>query len=254
VILVNHMMQIHSKKIVSAILGASMSIAAFSPILASAQVRDNVGFCAQIDTITSNIDQRMADRTAKLNTARANVKSQLSAKKTARDTKLAQSRAKWDQNRTEQYAKLESKAATDVQKQALVSFKTSVNTAISTRRAAVDSASLAYRQGLAAALNARMSAVDAAMTTFKNAEAQAVAKAKADCAAGVKSADVRTAFRASMKAAQDTFQNSRKAIDNVKPTIDALQKTRNDAVKKAISDFESAMDKARRDLKAALGR
>ena len=92
-----------------------------------------------------------------------------------------------------------------------------------------------------------------AIKTYTGAVLAATTKAKTSCAAKVSPTTVRLTYMAAIKAAQDKLKSDLKALDNlggaIKPLIDAHKA----ALDKAAANFKSAMEKARADLKTALG-
>lgn len=229
----------------------AMAINLFSPALIFAQETPTPkGFCTRVNEFTSRIDERITDREAKLQAKRQERANNLVEQKNKRDTLRSKNRVGRDENRQEHYTKLESRATTDAQKQAVVVFKTTVEAAVSARKAVVDNAIKAFRQSVDQSIASRKSAVDGAINTFKNAKIAAVEKAKADCAARVDPRTVRETFRTNMKAAQDKFKSDRQAIETLKDTFEPIRTARKQAVEKAIADFKMIMEKARTDLKA----
>jgi hypothetical protein len=208
-------------------------------------------FCNLISNLASKYDQRVANRETKLEEKRSEIENRIAERWTERDAKLTEKRAKWDTNRDEHFAKLEEKAVTDEQKQALLVFKQAVAAAIAARRAAIDEAISNFRQGVEQAKVDRKSAADALRNAFRNSIQAAFQKAKADCDAGVDPATIRTNFRAEVKAAKDEFEIDRQELEKLQTSMEALINTRREAIKKAIDDFKAAMEKAKTDFKAA---
>lgn len=209
-------------------------------------------FCARITEHTTKFDQKMGEREATLKEKRDERATNWEARWKKHDEELAAHRAQWDANRAEQFAKKEARATTDAEKQAVMAFKTAMTTAISARRAAVDSAIKTFREGFQKVMAARKDAINAAVQSFKTAEKAAFDKAKADCAAGIAPKTIRDTLHASLKTARDKFAQDRRAIDKLQSSLDPLIAARKTAIQKAISDFKTAAEKARTDLKKVL--
>jgi len=235
-------------------LGLAFVLSLIAPVASFAQTTPSrAAFCSRIDQIIAPIEQRMTDREGKLETRWQEIDANLAKREADRLARLSDYRNTRDDNRETQYAKLEAKATTDAQKQAVANFKATVEAAVVTRKAAVDSAISAVEQSVSQSIDARRAAVTTATNEFKSAKSAAIAKTKADCSAGVDPQTIRETFRASMKAAQDKFKNDYQAIEKLKGSFESVRTTRQQEVKTAIADFKSTLEKAGTDLKATFG-
>jgi len=210
------------------------------------------GFCNSISNLASKYDQKVTDRETKLEEKRNEIQNRITNRWVERDAKLAEKRAKWDVNREEHFEKLEEKAGTDEQKQALLDFKQAVTAAITARRAAIDKAIEDFRQGVERAKIDRKSAADALGNTFRNSIQAAFQKAETDCDASVDPATIRTNFRAEVKATKEKFESDRQEMEKLQTSMEALINTRKETIKKAIDGFKTAMETAKADFEAAL--
>jgi len=211
-------------------------------------------FCARVSALTSSVDKRLDGRLSKLSDAQGKRDKNIANRRTRRDERLKENRARWIGNRDAQFTKLEAHASTTEQKQAIEAFKMAITAAISTRHTAVDAAISAFRTGVDQAIAQRKTVVDAAIKTFEDSTKMALDKAKADCAAGSNPEVVRQTLMTSMKNARTKLQSDRKAVDTIGTNLTQLTATRKAAVDKAFADFKTAAEKARKDLKAALGK
>jgi len=228
--------------------------ASLLPALTLAQTdnddRGAKGFCARLSTISSNIEQRIANRDSKLTTKRAEIAERIEERRSRRDERLVEKRARWDANREAHFVKMEEKAQTSEKKQAVVAFTEAVNAAIATRRAAIDAAIGDFRDGVAVAIALRKSSVDAAITTFRSSVISALEKAESDCGGGVDPGTVRANLRADLKAARAKLVSDRQGIEKIGTQMELLITTKRAAVKKALDDFNAALEQARTDFKA----
>jgi membrane protein involved in colicin uptake len=209
----------------------------------------NNAFCLRVENWVERVDQNLTRNQEKIADKQEERLQNMEEKKLQREEKLAEHREKWEQNREEQYTKLESKAQTDVQKQAIVEFKQAVEAAISARKEDVDAAISAFRTGLDQLINNRKTATENAKNAYRNTYQVAVQKAKDDCAAGVDANQVRTTFMAALKAGKDKYNSDRQAIEKI--STKTLVETRQTAFKKALDDFKAAMQAAKDKLRAA---
>jgi hypothetical protein len=203
--------------------------------------------CQRISDMSTQMEQRLSQRKKTPENQFENWQEKAGQK----DDELAKTRSAWDANRTAQFAKLEARATTDNQKQAVADFKVAVKSAIAARRAAVDTAIAAFREGVKSLIASRKEDVSSNFTAFSDEVKAAFDSAKSDCASGKDPATIRTNLRNAIQAAKAKFHSNKietpKIGGNIQPLIDA----RRAAVQKAFSDFKSAMEKARTELKKA---
>jgi hypothetical protein len=211
-------------------------------------------FCFQISSLTSKIDQKITGIGDKLGVKRVEISNKIEERRDNREMKLEQVRDKWDVNREEHFVKLEEKAKTDEQKQAVINFKKAVNDAISVRRLAIDLAIQNFKTGVDQAIASRKAAINALEDNYESAVKTAIAKATTDCASGVLPATIRQNLTNDLKTARDKFTSERKEVDKTKEVKDQLIATKKAAFEKAINDFKIALEKAKTDLKAAFSK
>jgi hypothetical protein len=211
------------------------------------------GICAAVNNLSDKIGQKMIDSGAKFEKKKADNNNALAERQGKRDSQLAANRANWNEKSDKQFVKLERRASSTAEKDAVTAFKTAMKTAIATRQAAVDKAVADYRAGLKDKMSARQVALDTAIVTYKAAQQTAFDKAKADCAANVDQKTANNTLKAALKAAQDKFKTDRQAIEKLGPNVEALTAAKKVAIDKAVSDFKVAAEKARIALKTAFG-
>jgi hypothetical protein len=218
---------------------------------AGIRAKVDTAFCANIGTHLSNIEVRLGELRAKVDTRRDERTSDLEKRRSERERATAEARAKGDGRRSELSAKLEAKADTDAEKAAIVKFQADVRAAVEARVAAYKAANDAFRKGVDSAVASRKASVEAAVTTFRASIKTALEKAKADCAAGVAAATVRANFNAALTRARAKFEQDRQAIDKIGAQVRVLAESRKRAHVTAMTTFQAAMDRARAALKAA---
>ncbi len=255
-------MKRNCEKILGTALAGMMLVGLLAPllVLARAQSADSNATSTPKGSVLCNsyvgtrakIDQRLTARDENLKEKRSEINSRIQERVEKRAEWLKEKRDKWDEVRAQQFAKLEEKALTDVQKEAVAAFKKAVTEAIAARRAAIDAANKSFQDGVKKAVSDRKIAIDGIIAAFRLSVKNAYEKAKADCASGVDAQTVRTNLRAALKAAKDKYNTDRQNLEKLKDTKDQLIATHRAAVKKAIDDFKAAMEKARADLKAVL--
>lgn len=252
------MTKLNFDKLLPASLTAALLLTILVPEMSLAKTASQatpagVPFCSRIAQYALQIDQNLANRQAKLHAAQQNRLTNLQNRDNNNDTKLADLRKQWDQNRDQQFAKLEARATTDAQKQAVQTFETTIRAAITARRSAIDAAIETFRTGLAQVLTQRQTKVATAISSFQTSVDAAINKAKSDCGSGMDPKTVRAAFIASLKTARTQFQTDRQAIDKLATNVQPLVTARRTAIEAAVQTFKTAAEQARTALKTAFG-
>lgn len=212
------------------------------------------------EAVCSNLATRAAESLDRFPSRLDELKSKETAREARRLEQWNKHLANLDQKRAEQDAriaahtvKLNDKAQSDDQRQAVVVFQSAVQAAIQARRTAVDAALDAFRKGIADALAARKSGVEKALDDFTVAFKAAASKAEVDCASGIAPRTVRTTFTSAVKTTRASLTAARKAGNNFGETMKQLTAAKKVALDKAQGDFKAALEKAKVDLKAAIG-
>lgn len=209
--------------------------------------------CVKFNNLSDAIGGRMINSEAKLERIRASSSLNLAERQGRWDKYLAAGRANWSAKGDKQFSKLERRASTTAEKEAVAVFKTTMTAAVAARQAAVDKAIANYRLGLKDKMSARQTALNTAITAYKTAADAAFAKAKLDCASSTDYKIINNALKVSLKAAQDKFKADRQAIEKLGPDVKALNAAKKAAIDKAVSDFKAIAEKAGKALKAAFG-
>lgn len=246
-----------SKKLLAIGMGAAITIAILVPVLIVAQNNEVTekakGFCTIISGLYSKIDQRFSNAQSKLEAKREEISNRIEKRRERRDAKLEEKRARWDVNREEHFTKMEERAQTDEQKQAVVVFHRAVTEAIKARRAAIDGAIQNFRDGVDNVKLLRKSTIDEIVNNFREDVRAAFDKAESDCGSGVSPGTVRQNLHSDLKTAKEKFVNDRQSIEKLSTDMEPLIEAKREAIKKAIEDFKAVIEQARADFKAASG-
>lgn len=210
-------------------------------------------FCSRFADHAATIATNMGERKNAFEDRKANRAGTVDENRDNRDGKLEDKRSDADARRSEMYAKLESKANTDDEKDAVDDFKKTIEKAVDVRRDAVNAAIADFRTGADAAAATRKDDVEAMADAFTKAVNAAVEKAKSDCASGATPATVRTNFQAALKVARENLQADRSASEKLKTQIQVLADARKVSIEKALSSFKATLELAKGDLKKAFG-
>lgn len=248
-----------SLKISSAILLASVLMplvsfadttgGAVTPVLTATNPKST--FCKNIDSFITKTDNKLGQKDSMYESKKADQAEKVAQNQADHDGKLEKNRGVWSAKRDIEYSKLSKKAKTDAEKQAVATFQTAMTNAIKARQDAIDSAIDTYRTGLNKIIATRKTVVDTALATLKTETDAVLAKAKADCGSSVDSKIVKTQTMAGLKTAQDKFKASLKDTAQMKADLKILSDSKKTAFDKAMADFKTATDAARKALKAA---
>ncbi len=221
------------------------------PLSAGAAVPTTTGICGRIESTTTDLSAKFSQLEKTRLEKRTEVLEKVRARKLEQNSKIAKHRtdmlAKWE----EKLKEITADATTDEQKTALAEFRVLVKTAMDVRKTAVDAAMLDYRTDLEALVASRQEQLRSATTAFRTSVTAAIAKAKADCAAGVLPEIIRQTLIASIKTAREKLQTEMKALDPNGPTVRELVQTRNESVRKANQTFKETVQTGKEELKQA---
>ena len=208
------------------------------------------GFCARFSpasqTYGQGINRQIANLKARI--SRENTEAQAHENQFAQ--KLNQDRSAWAKNRQDIYSRLEARAKTDAEKQAVATFQTAIENAVSARESAVNAARTAFWQGLDQLISQHRTAIGQVLNNYLTAVQAAITKAQSSCAGGASSSTVRQAFFAALRSARQARIQGMQSVDKIGPQVSALVHTRNEAVKQAVQTYENALKAAVAALKA----
>lgn len=239
------------------LVGFSLLGLSLSPLSALAidtpSQKTAINFCTRITTIETELDNKFTNVESQRIAKRTDILGKLKERK---DQRAAQIQAKRDETKSkfdERISQLEVKAVTDAQKEAVADFKKAVEEAQATRKAAVDAAIKTYQDALATLVSSREDILKNAAAVFETTMQTAITTAKTNCTEGDDPAAVRQTFMASMKSAWDVLRSSVqvKVQGENMQQVEALAKTRNEAIKAANDAFRTSVKEASVILKAA---
>ena len=211
------------------------------------------GFCDNLSSISARVLERVPQREDFRNKKLDSRTTKIDEHLALRMTKLEDKRDGWDNAKSGKYEKLEANAKTDDQKLAIKNFKTTVDTAVTARRNAVDAAVSSFKTGVNNLLAGRQTQINSAFSTLATSTKVAVDAATASCAGGTDPATVRAKFMSDIKAANTAFKTAVKPT-NISSDVEALRLTRDKAVKTATEAFKATVKQATATLRTALGK
>lgn len=209
-------------------------------------------FCKQLESEKNNLTGLANEHKDKLLENRDSRVEALKDRLEKRGERIDDRRQTFDDRREAQFKKLADRAQTDAQTQAVNAFRNTLETAVQAKRSAIDAARLAYQQGLQTLIENRGASLKTATETLRAQTESAFAQAQTDCAANLDVKTIRENLKTAVKTAREQFQGQRQNLKTYQEQIKNLRDTRDQAFKKAVSDFQAAIEKAKNDLKAAL--
>lgn len=219
------------------------------PELFKLKEKNTEEFCSKFSDQAEKIVSKLGEQETKVTGYLGEHKDNLVENREARDAELRSKREKADQNRQEWYARLEARADTDAEKDAVVKFKQTIETAVDVRQEAVDAAIEAFRKGVDDAVAGRKSSIESVRDSFKSKVESAVAQVKKDCENGETTATIRSNFKESLKAARESLKTDKKDVDKVGAQVKALAEARKKSIESAITTFKTTLSTAIADLK-----
>lgn len=207
--------------------------------------------CTQLSAKAEQIQARLAERISNLAQKRTEMEEKINQKLADRLAKLAEKRASIDETKALNWEKLRANAKTDEQKAAVEKFITAVQSAVKTKRDAIDKIISDFRASLLAERTERKTENDAALTTYKNAVDSLVSQVKDDCAAGKDAKTIRENFRTGIKNARDAFRANRKTVEKFRADITPIKEAKKAELKAVIDTFQASIESAKSELRSA---
>lgn len=245
------MIQMNFKHSVAVIGILGMILPSLSLAATSTPPFGGQNLCSRLGNYISKMETRVTDREQNILSGRGERQNKWSDRLSSWDEKREAQRNRAESRMTDFFLKLEPRAITDAQKQAVMDFKTAIQVAIGVRKTAVDAAILAFRTGVETQLSQRKIQTENAVLAYKNAQKAAFDKAKSSCDSMIVPGTVLETLKTDLKTARDNFQAARTAIEKAADKIKALNETKKAAMEKAHQDFKAALEKAKTDLKVA---
>lgn len=248
----------YARALSSAVLLLAMVVTAQGATVTAASNNSNdnangTHFCSGLDTKYAAVQKRYSGLKGKVSTAWTAQDKKLQNLRSQRDAKITAIRKQSDEERRLNFAKLEDKATTEQQKQAVQTYETAITQAAETRRTAVDGAQASFRQEVKDAVAARRDTLTTQMTAYGTAMQIAYSTAQSSCDNGVEPASVRTTLLASLKVSHEAFVQQRQSDNDIKTQIATLAHARNITIKNANKAYVATAQAATKALKAAFG-
>lgn len=204
--------------------------------------------CSQIENINSRIQDHL--KAFNDSTTPKHPGDDLNRLEESASQQLASRRGDWDKLRADHYNKLDQRAKTDEQHQAVKTYKETIEDAVVKRRNMVDQAIVTFRTALGGFVNDKQSQLDQLVQTYKDSVDAALQKAQNSCNDGSSPEDVRTNLANDLKSAREQLQSS---ANKVHDEIETSRSSRQTAIQAAIDQFKQTAQAARQTLEQALG-
>lgn len=169
------------------------------------------------------------------------------------DSSLINIRESSDSKRAEHYAKLLEAATDENHKAAVAVFQQAVEKAVADRRAGLDTARQAYRDGVDALIGDQKVVYEQALLDLQSATDAAIQTAKTACENGNDYNTVKDTLKSELSAARDTFRAAIASREDLKTKLEELRNARKEAFLQVKADFKTALEEAKAVFKAAVG-
>ncbi|MDX9913958.1 MAG: hypothetical protein RBS77_05255 [Candidatus Moranbacteria bacterium] len=212
--------------------------------------------CTRLDNAISRLEEKIENEGTKLRERSENRVREMKELGTTKNDELEQRRTIRDENRERFFMELEDQTGDNQEKKAAVEkFRNTVESAIRTRREAIDAAKDDMNKGIELAIQARTSTMTALRNEFEKNISSAIAKAKNSCGDDASAEDlnnVMTQLKDDIKSARETHRVKVNEAKKVQATIQTLRETRKNEVKLAIENFKSTMKLAQEELRKTM--
>lgn len=209
-------------------------------------------FCSSYSELETKVEALLTESDKMMLAKRTETEDRLRSEWAAQDEKKAEARSKADISKEAQFASLMNRAKTEAQKTAVTTYENKINAAVTQRRSTVDAAIAVYRDEALKIYESQKNAIDGSVASFKTALSSALAKAQTDCTLGIAPTEIKARFKVSLETARAKLKTDKEFIGALNKKIAALGSTRTEAIAKAKTDFQKAIEDAGTVLKAFL--
>ena len=212
-------------------------------------------FCTNLSSEAGTITAKLGDLSGKVSAAWSQQDQKQTTQWQQVDKKVTADRQQADTKRKSNLTTLTTKATTDSQKQAIQTYETAVQNAVSVRRGAYDTARQTFRSSVQSAISGRRATVTIQLSTLQASVNAAISTAQSSCASDPNGGPtIRAALQTSLKSARETFRSDRKADEMVGTQVKQLAAKRDASFKATDQVFQTSLSTARQALKQAFGK
>ena len=209
-----------------------------------------IDFCSRLEAFVEKTNDGILEQLKNVKTFRSKKLAELSVKELKENNALLAERSEQDSRNVSLVEKIEAKATTSIQKEALATFKTELKEITDLRRQQVETAVANYRLGYRRVLENYNANTINIIKAFEESIASSTAKAKADCARGVSSGTVRQDFKTALQESSKDVRDSQKVLDKTTVRMETLLSDQKAALKKADEKYKKDIKTATANLKA----
>ena len=168
------------------------------------------------------------------------------------ENKINSIRAQADSKRSETYTKLYEKYPSEVQKQAIDDYKTTIEDALRVRREKTDVARQDFIKKANSVINSHYEIINSEETKLISAVQAASQLAADSCAEGKDPKIIAQTFKQSMTSLKGEFKVNNSSLENNKTEIDQLLIKRKQAIDSAMAEFKLSLETAKNKLISSL--
>lgn len=208
--------------------------------------------CNRMDELSNKIEKNLSNKQQALDKRRNEQSKKIQNNhdnKTAEITKL---RNQWDKNRSNHYDKLNEKATTQEQKDAIEQFKNAIESAVAKRRATFDQATQDYRDTIDYAINNKQNGIDQVVSIYKTNIGLAKDQLNQDCQQNKTDSEIRSKFNKSIEEAKNALNGNVNGVDQIALQVNQAKQARASILNQSVQEFRSTVESAKLKLQTAL--
>jgi hypothetical protein len=169
-----------------------------------------------------------------------------------KEDKISSIRSQADLKRGETYKKLYEKYPSEVQKQAIDDYKTTIEDALRVRREKTDVARQDYIERANSVIKSHYEIINSEETKLISAVQAASQLAADSCLEGKDPKIIAQTFKQSMTSLKGEFKVNKSSLENNKTEIDQLLIKRKQAIDSAMAEFKLSLETAKNKLISSL--
>ncbi|MFA9263093.1 MAG: hypothetical protein ACEQSB_07185 [Undibacterium sp.] len=208
-------------------------------------------FCTQFAETKSKLETALSEKDARVKDYLGGLVENLGDRRANRDAKREGLRSEADQKRSAWYERLNARAKTDAEKDAVLKYQERVEEAVDDRREEVDDAIKSYRESVDTLVEKRRATIESARLAFHTNVLAAITTVEQGCTNGAATLTITKNFKTALSAARTKLAADKKSASMLEGQIQSLVETRKKSVTAAFAQYEAALKAAKADLIAA---
>ena len=223
-----------------------------SPFSVRAETRPSVkDICASLPEFETRMMVELRERTSTYTNRQITRTDELTRAHTEFLSHLTSARQRTDTSRATAYRQSESLATTPEKMDAVNTFKSTIDNALSVRRSAVDTAVSLYKVELMALIDSKFSKIQSAFEAYQDALISTFSEAEELCKTESGSKEARQLLQNNLRDARVLFRQTLGRTD-FETSLTTLRTTRNKSIERATRTYQKVLGNSRVTLEKAL--